>query len=131
MLSMLSFGWLLVGVAQGTRANLATLGGVAAAYAWFAAVRLAQMRPRDETPKPPDAKVMHNGVRYAVMKKVVASGIGADFDRLIVQCEAERVQDVNVCPPHDFKPDDPDGYCIRCEGFAECAARFLRLNRPS
>jgi hypothetical protein len=30
----------------------------------------------------------------------------------------------------DFKPDHTDGYCIRCEGFAECSVRFLSIHRP-
>jgi len=37
---------------------------------------------------------------------------------------------VNICPPVDYKPEDSDRYCVRCEGFAECTARHLRLNRP-
>jgi hypothetical protein len=43
--------------------------------------------------------------------------------------EGEIVPDVNICPPADYKPGNADGYCIRCEGFAECSARYLRLNR--
>jgi len=38
---------------------------------------------------------------------------------------------VNICPPADYKPENPDGYCIRCEGFAECSTRFLKANRPA
>jgi len=30
----------------------------------------------------------------------------------------------------DYKPEAQDGYCLRCEGFAECTARHLRLSRP-
>ena len=41
----------------------------------------------------------------------------------------EITRGVNVCPPVDYKPENNDGYCIRCEGFAECSARYLRLNR--
>ena len=46
--------------------------------------------------------------------------------------EAERFffGEGSVAPP-DYKPDHNDGYCIRCEGFAECTARHLRINRPT
>ena len=38
---------------------------------------------------------------------------------------------VNICEPVDYKPEHSDRYCIRCEGFAECTARHLRINRPA
>jgi len=52
-------------------------------------------------------------------------------ERLIAQCERDTVPGVNVCPPADYKPDHTDGYCIRCEGFAECSARYLRSRVPA
>lgn len=129
VLSFLSFGWLLVGVLRGGRANAATLGGVVASYAWFAVARFVHQR-RDvvETPRT-DVIAMRNGARFAAIRKVIAAGADAEIDRLIAQCESERVEGVNVCAPNDYKPLDNDGYCIRCEGFAECSARYLRLNR--
>ena len=45
--------------------------------------------------------------------------------------EREIVRGVNICPPADYKPENSDGYCIRCEGFAECSARYLKLHRPA
>ena len=42
----------------------------------------------------------------------------------------EIVRGVNICPPVDYKPEHSDRYCVRCEGFAECTARNMRLNRP-
>jgi hypothetical protein len=38
---------------------------------------------------------------------------------------------VNICPPADYKPENNDGYCIRCDGFSECSARFLMMKRPA
>lgn len=132
ILSFLSFGWLLIGVLRGTRGNAATLGGVIASYAWFAAARFIHEHREEEVETPrSDTTAMRNGVRFAAIRKVLATGAGAEIDRLIEQCEREQVEGVNVCAPADFKPLDNDGYCIRCDGFAECSARFLRLNRPA
>lgn len=52
-------------------------------------------------------------------------------EALIARCEIDEVPGVNICPPSDSRPQAADGYCIRCEGFAQCSARYLRLNRPS
>jgi membrane associated rhomboid family serine protease len=130
-LAVLSFAWLLVGVLRGAAANAATLGGVVAAYAWFAGVKLSGVWQRaDAMPAHViDGKAMHNATRFAAMKIVLASGSDADVDRLIDQCERDVVAGVNVCPPIDYKPEHHDGYCLRCEGFAECAARYLRTHR--
>ena len=38
---------------------------------------------------------------------------------------------MNICPPADYKPDNADGYCIRCEGFAECSVRYIGLHRAA
>ena len=70
--------------------------------------------------------VMQNVARHAAIKHVASD---AEIDRLIGQCEREIVPGVNICPPADYKPDNVDGYCLRCEGFAECSARHLRMNR--
>jgi len=131
LLSYLSLAWLLIGVMRGTRANAATLGGVFASYAWFAIARFIHERREPVPTRPPDARAMRNGVRFAAIRKVLAAGAAADIDRLIAQCDGERVEGVNVCPPGDYKPEHNDGYCIRCEGFAECSGRYLRLNRPT
>jgi hypothetical protein len=66
----------------------------------------------------------------SAVKKALSTGSESDIDRLIVAAEREIVRGVNICPPIDFKPEHSDRYCVRCEGFAECTARHLRLNRP-
>jgi hypothetical protein len=73
---------------------------------------------------------MHNAARYAGIKQALAGANDADVERLIAQADRETVANVNICPPADYKPEAVDGYCIRCEGFAECSARYLRANRP-
>src|SRR5436305_2588327 len=69
LLSFLSFGWLLVGVMHGTRANAATLGGVIASYAWFAAARFLHDYREQVAMPPSDSNAMRNGVRFAAIKK--------------------------------------------------------------
>ena len=71
-----------------------------------------------------------NLTRAAAMKKALSTGSQSDIDRLIALSEKEIVRGVNICPPVDYKPEHSDRYCVRCEGFAECTARHLRLNRP-
>jgi hypothetical protein len=68
--------------------------------------------------------------RVSAVKKALATGADADIDRLIGLAEREIVRGVNICSPVDYKPENSDRYCVRCEGFAECTARHLRLNRP-
>jgi hypothetical protein len=69
--------------------------------------------------------------RVAAMKKALTTASSSDIDRLIEVSEREMVRGVNICAPIDYKPEHSDRYCIRCEGFAECTARHLRLNRPA
>jgi hypothetical protein len=86
----------------------------------------------EETPRAKvDVVAVQNGSRHAAIRQALAHGNEPELDRLAAQFEREIVAGVNICPPADYKPDNADGYCIRCEGFAECSARFLRANRPA
>jgi membrane associated rhomboid family serine protease len=130
-LAYLALTLLLFGVFFGGPSNIAALSGAAAGYAYFLLTReRAARRPKIERISSPDARAIHNAARFVGMRKSVAAGSRTDIDRLIGQSEREIVRGVNVCPPADFKPDNSDGYCIRCEGFAECSARYLRAHRP-
>ncbi|HEX7154916.1 MAG TPA: rhomboid family intramembrane serine protease [Thermoanaerobaculia bacterium] len=128
---------LIYGVFAGAPSNLAALGGAVAGYIYYLLQRMTLPRPEKpaEAELPPvnvmDTLAMRNGVRYAAMKQALHAQSAVDVDRLATQCEREIVGGVNVCPPADFKPEHSDGYCIRCEGFAECSTRFLRANRPA
>ena len=137
LLALFSLAVLLYGAFAGGKANIAALGGAVAAYAYYLTQRVqivfvtSQQQAPDDGPRVKiDTTAIHNGARYAAMKQALASGNDAEIDRLTTQCERERVAGVNICPPADYKPENADGYCIRCEGFAECSARYLRLNRP-
>ena len=129
---------LVLGIFMGNRANIAALVGAAFGYAYYLLqrVRVVAAAPSGFAAVPIDAEEMiirtatRNITRVAAMKKALTTASESEIDRLIEVSEREIVKGVNVCPPADFKPEGPDRYCVRCEGFAECSARHLRLNRP-
>ena len=126
---------LIAGVFAGGPANAAALAGAVAGYIYFLAQRVRAV----ETPGPPprterqirDAIATRNGARFVAIRRALAAGNVAELDRLTGHCDRELVVGVNICPPGDYKPENSDGYCIRCDGFAECAIRFLKKNRPA
>jgi membrane associated rhomboid family serine protease len=139
VLAFFSLAVLVYGVVSGGAANAAALGGAVAGYCYYLTQRV---RVRFIVPAAPAAAVaaprvkidttaILNAARYAAVRQALASGAEAEIDRLQQQCERDKVANVNICPPADYKPENTDGYCIRCEGFAECSARYLRLNRPA
>lgn len=137
VLALFSLAVLLYGVFAGGTANLAALGGAAVAYAYYYVVQRVRVTfvvmtaaaPDEEPRVKVDSTALHNAARHAGIKHALATGSDSEIDRLIAECERDTVPGVNICPPADYKPENPDGYCIRCDGFAECSARHLRLNR--
>jgi hypothetical protein len=137
-LAWLAFAALVLGAIFGSRGNLAALLGAGAGYAYFLSQRSrveTSAAPRGFAPAPQDdgsalIAVTRNLARVVAVKKALATGADSDIDRLIGIAEREIVRGVNICPPVDYKPEHSDRYCVRCEGFAECTARHLRLNRP-
>jgi membrane associated rhomboid family serine protease len=136
VLAWLGLAALIAGVFFGSRANLAALIGALAGFAYFLLhrVEVVAVAPPGYEPTPEEQKgvsiAMRNAARVTAVKKALATGSDADIDRLISIAEREIVRGVNICPPVDFKPEHSDRYCVRCEGFAECTARNMRLNRP-
>jgi len=135
-LAYIAAGMLIYGAAAGSPANVPILGGAIVGYVFYLLHRVpapAFEAPGENAdgPKAPssDMSAVRNAARFVAVKKAIANQNDADIDRLIAQNEREIVRGVNICPPADYKPEHHDGYCIRCEGFAECSARFLRLNR--
>jgi len=132
---------LVLGIFLGNRANIAALVGAGFGYAYYLSqrVRVQVAAPSGFAAVPVDVEgeemiirtATRNIARVAAMKKALTSASESEIDRLIEVSEKEIVSGVNVCPPADFKPEGLDRYCIRCEGFAECSARHLRLNRPA
>ena len=125
---------LIAGVFTGGEANTAALAGSTLGYVYFLSQRVRAPRvipaaaPQSER-EVVDTTAIRNAARAVAIRKAVATRSQSDIERLIAQSEREIVRGVNICPPADFKPDNPDGYCIRCEGFAECAARLLTMHR--
>ncbi len=135
-LAWLALGALVAGIFFGGRANVAVLAGAAAGYAYYLSqrTRVTTAIPSGYAPSANEeasvATATRNLARVAAVKKALSTGSDKDIDRLIALSERDIVRGVNICPPVDYKPEHTDGYCIRCEGFAECTARYLLLNRP-
>lgn len=133
-LAYIAAGMLIYGAVMGATANVPILGGAIVGYVYFLLHRLpVPVMAKESSDRPQsvskDMPAVRNAARFVAIKKAIANQNDADIDRLIAQCERDIVQGVNICPPADYKPEHHDGYCIRCEGFAECSARYLRLNR--
>lgn len=141
-LAYISAGVLAWGAVFSGPGNIAVAAGSLAGYVYFLLhrtpmVRFARLRAEaDPAPvaeaseKSPDFTAVRNAARFVAIKKAFAAGNDNEIDRLLGQSERDIVRGVNICPPADFKPENTDGYCIRCEGFAECSARFIKLHRP-
>ena len=137
-LALVSLGVLTFGVFVGSRAHLAALVGAAFGYAYYLSQRVRVAVAAPDGFAAPSIKAnevivrtaTRNVARVTAMKKALKTASGKEIDRLIEASEREIVRGVNICAPIDYKPDHSDRYCIRCEGFAECTARHLKLNRP-
>ncbi len=130
VLAWLVFAALLAGALFGSRANIAALAGAAAGFAYYLVQRVEVEYAPSADEEKGISMTTRNLARVAAVKKALSTGSDSDIDRLIAVAEREIVQGVNICPPVDYKPEHSDRYCVRCEGFAECTARHLRLNRP-
>lgn len=130
---------LVYGAIDGAPSNIAALAGAAVGYLYYLSQRIRirfvtveeeQQQQSDVPPVRIDTTAIQNGARYAAVKQALAQRSDADIDHVLAQCERDTVKGVNICPPVDYKPEKADGYCIRCEGFAECTARYLKATRP-
>jgi membrane associated rhomboid family serine protease len=128
---------LILGMFAGGGSAIAAFAGVVASYAFFLFHRALPARDRKmpaavaASGDQSIAGATKNITRWTAMKNALTTKSDADIDRLIAQAEAEIVPGVNICPPVDYKPEAADRYCVRCDGFAECSARHLKLNRPA
>jgi membrane associated rhomboid family serine protease len=136
ILAWLAVAALVAGVFFGSRANLAALIGGIAGFAYYLLhrVELVTISPPGNEPTTEEQKgvstAMKNLARVTAVKKALAAGSAVEIDRLSSASERETVSGVNICPPVDFKPEHSDRYCVRCDGFAECTARYIQLMRP-
>jgi membrane associated rhomboid family serine protease len=137
-LAYVALGVLIAGVFAGGRSNMAALAGAVVAMMYYVTQRVRIVVVEKEKPAPPargdyelgDGTAIRNAARFVGIKRAVAGKAG-DIEKLHAQCEREVVPGVNICPPADYKPEHTDGYCIRCEGFAECSARYLSAYRTT
>jgi membrane associated rhomboid family serine protease len=132
VLAAVSLAVLVYGVVSGGLTNLAALAGAAAAYVFYLShrIRIRIVTVSEVVDDVPQVRIdttpIYNAARYTAIKLAIANESAVDADRLLTQCEREAAPNVNICPPADYKPEHADGYCVRCEGFAECSARYLR-----
>ncbi|HUR83042.1 MAG TPA: rhomboid family intramembrane serine protease [Thermoanaerobaculia bacterium] len=140
LIALVAFGALVYGAFAGGAANVAALAGAGLAFFYYltqrarvvvAAVRAAAVAASQTHTPRVDTTAMMNAARYAAIKQVTHANAAAEMERIIAQCDRDTVAGVNICPPADYKPEATDGYCIRCEGFAECSARYLRGRLPA
>ncbi|HEX3580341.1 MAG TPA: rhomboid family intramembrane serine protease [Thermoanaerobaculia bacterium] len=139
-LAYIGAGVLAWGAVFNGAGNIAVAAGSLAGYVYFllhrtpvvrfAKPKEAEAAAGEANEKSPDFTAVGNAARFVAIKKALAAGNDHEIERLLAQSERDVVRGVNVCPPADFKPENTDGYCIRCEGFAECSARFIKLHRP-
>lgn len=134
-LALISLGMTLFGALGGSVSSISALAGSAAGtlFVWNL------WRPRHATPRsrrkgvqPPVERVPapaaeENVARFRSARDRVAADRMA-LDDEIARLSPRVVQGVNICPPRDFKPEDEDRFCAKCEGFAECSIRALRTS---
>jgi len=139
LLAVFALAILIYGMLDGGPANIAAFAGAAVGYTYYLSHRIrirfisVEEEQQQESEIPPvriDTTAIHNAARFSAIKQAMARRSDTEIDHLIEQCERDVVAGVNICPPADYKPEAADGYCIRCEGFAECSARYLKANRP-
>ena len=135
LLAAFALAILVYGMMQGGKANQAAFAGAAVGYVYYLSQRIRVKFISAEEEEEPVAEIpavridttaIHNGARFAAIKQAFARQSDADLERLLGHSEREIVPNVNICPPADYKPEHSDGYCIRCEGFAECTVRYLK-----
>lgn len=136
-LGYIAAGLLLFGAVMRSPDSLAALGGAVLSYGWYLwrfrpGVRIPRARKSFVPPAPVvtpavESTAAKNLEQFAAMKNALASGSAGQVNDLADLIRPKIVPGVNICPPADYKPEHQDGYCVRCEGFAECSVRYLGL----
>lgn len=137
-LAYLGAGYLLFQVLMRNPVGISALGGAALSYGYFyiGSGRFRPMRLRAtphpgfvQTPVVDDGggEALRNRQRFDEMKRTLAADDPEKVGALIAKIQPDIVPGVNICPPADYKPEAEDGYCVRCEGFAECSVRYLKM----
>lgn len=132
---------LVMGVFGAPRVYIPLAAGVAAAWGYYRIFMAGgrQLRvpsgfkaARQAMDRASVASSAHENIEQFQETKRIAESGSADEKRVRIEHLKERITPgVNICPPVDFKPEDEDGYCARCEGFNECSARWLKARIES
>jgi membrane associated rhomboid family serine protease len=141
-LAILAFGLLTL-----RPTSLAAAGGAAASLGWFwmrhgrqvAGPITPRLRRKPGPLVQVDPAVVANEEKraesnlalYGEVQKTLDSGDPEAIESMLAHLDREKTPNVNICPPADFKPLGEDRFCARCEGFAECSARFVRASTAS
>lgn len=137
-LAWITVAFTAIGALWGDRSMMAALAGTAAGVGYVALSLRAPLLPRRQRkPLVPRSSPAEQPRAHAMQDENLASfektrraaaGTRAEVEAELHRLESRIVAGVNICPPADFKPAADDRYCARCEGFAECSARWLRAN---
>jgi membrane associated rhomboid family serine protease len=133
-LAWIALGFAVLTALAGYGPSIAALIGsaVSLGYLW-----LILKRPRVLHRRPPlrpeavsvaanPMPATDNSARFGWMKSAVESGSEDEVRKQVEALEPKVVPGVNICPPADYKPENEDQYCVRCEGFAECSIRWMK-----
>lgn len=134
-LAWIAFAFLVIFILLGQKWAIAAMGGAAVslAFAWFKGkpTRYKPIAFRPALPTPPpgisDRTADRNLALFGSIRKAIAEGSAEEKEKLIRSIEPSVISGVNICPPADYKPENEDRYCIRCEGFSECSIRYIKL----
>jgi uncharacterized protein (DUF58 family) len=126
----------------GLLAGVANIAGTSAGYLFFLATRRLPSRRRlafELNKRKADMAVRAESsqaesqnadwdpqVRAAVERAAEAGEVAAEDHELLVQLDAAKDDSITVCAPSEFGFIDDD-VCRSCLGYAECAARRIRM----
>jgi membrane associated rhomboid family serine protease len=129
-------------LSYGVVGGLANIVGVSAGYLFFLAVRRLPTRRKiafELKKKRADAVIRSENeqaesrnrswdaaVRAAAERARAGSAVADEDQALLAELDAAKDPSINVCAPTEFGFIDDD-VCKGCTGFAECAARHIRM----
>ncbi len=130
-------------LSYGLVAGLANVAGTSAGYLFFLATRRmptrrklmfqlnkrkADVSLRAENEQAEDRnRGWDAAVRAADARAGETGAIGEEDETLLAELDAARDPSITVCAPSEFAFIDDD-VCRRCTGYAECAARRIRMS---
>ncbi|MBD3853222.1 MAG: hypothetical protein IFJ96_00460, partial [Acidobacteria bacterium] len=130
-------------LSYGLVAGLANVAGTSAGYLFFLATRRmptrrklmfqlnkrkAEISVRAENEQAEDRnRGWDAAVRAADVRVLETGALGEEDETLLAELDAAKDPSITVCAPSEFAFIDDD-VCRRCTGYAECAARRIRMS---